>query len=106
MQTFIDKKLPITVATIDMDWHWTDVIERFGKEAKAAKPRCIEEAIYYLLMQGWTGYSWNTELFPDHRELLSWLHEKGFHVTLNVHPSQGVRFFEDRYNDVCRHLLH
>lgn len=104
MQTFIDKKLPITVATIDMDWHWTDVIERFGKEAKAAKPRCIEEAIYYLLMQGWTGYSWNTELFPDHRELLSWLHANGFHVTLNVHPSQGVRFFEDQYAAMCKRL--
>lgn len=29
MQKFMDRKLPITVATIDMDWHWTDVIERF-----------------------------------------------------------------------------
>ena len=34
MQTFIDKKLPVTVATIDMDWHWTDVIKRFGKAAE------------------------------------------------------------------------
>ena len=104
MQTFIDKKLPITVATIDMDWHWTDVIERFGKEAKAAKPRCIEEAIYYYLMQGWTGYSWNTELFPNYKELLSWLHDKGFHITLNIHPSQGVRFFEDQYEAMCKRL--
>ena len=26
MQKFIDRKIPVTVATIDMDWHWTDVI--------------------------------------------------------------------------------
>ena len=104
MQKFIDKKLPVTVATIDMDWHWTDVIERFGKEAKCDKPICPEELIFYFFMQGWTGYSWNTELFPDYRELLSWLHNSGFKTTLNIHPSQGVRFFEDQYNEMCERL--
>ncbi len=104
MQKFIDKEIPITVATIDMDWHWTDVISRFGEEARSNKPRCIEEALYYYLLQGWTGYSWNTELFPDHKELLSWLHENGFKVPLNVHPSQGVRFFEDQYVAMCKRL--
>ena len=104
MQTFIDKKLPITVATIDMDWHWTDVVSRFGEEAKAAKPSCPQEILYNTILPGWTGYSWNTELFPDHRELLDWLHNKGFKVTLNVHPSQGIRFFEDAYVPMCRRL--
>lgn len=104
MQMFVDKKLPITVATIDMDWHWTDVISRFGEEARSAKPKCVDELIYYYLLQGWTGYSWNIELFPDYKELLSWLHENGFHITLNVHPSQGVRFFEDQYEKMCERL--
>ena len=104
MQKFIDRKLPVTVATIDMDWHWTDVMERFGKEAAPEKPKCKEELLYNILLKGWTGYSWNTELFPDHRELLAWLHEQGFHVTLNVHPSQGIRFFEDCYEAVCAHM--
>ena len=101
MQTFTDKKLPITVATIDMDWHWTDVVDRFGREAKPEPPKTKEEILYNTMLPGWTGYSWNTELFPDHRELLNWLHGQGFHVTLNVHPSQGIRFFEDCYQDVC-----
>lgn len=104
MQKFIDKRLPITVATIDMDWHWTDVIDRFGEEARSEKPKCPEEIIYYLLLQGWTGYSWNTELFPDHKELLGWLHDNGFKVPLNIHPSQGVRFFEDGYKEMCERL--
>lgn len=104
MQKFIDKEIPITVATIDMDWHWTDVIKRFGEEARCEKPKCLQEAIYYYLMQGWTGYSWNTELFPDHKELLSWLHEKGFKVPLNIHPSQGIRFFENQYEEMCKSL--
>ena len=104
MQKFIDRKIPVTVATIDMDWHWTDVIDRFGKEAKCDKPICPEEIIFYYLMQGWTGYSWNTELFPDHKELLNWLHDNGFKVPLNIHPSQGVRFFEDQYVRMCEQL--
>lgn len=104
MQEFIDRRLPITVATIDMDWHWTDVVQRFGEEAKPPKPKCREEMLYNAILHGWTGYTWNTELFPDHRELLSWLHEKNFHVTLNVHPSQGVRFYEDCYEAVCRRM--
>lgn len=104
MQKFIDKSLPITVATIDMDWHWTDVIDRFGEGAKAAKPTCPQEALYNLALPGWTGYSWNTELFPDYKELFTWLHDRGFHITLNVHPSQGVRFFEDQYDEMCERL--
>ena len=104
MQTFIARKLPITVATIDMDWHWTDVVQRFGEDAKPEKPKCREEILYNTFLQGWTGYSWNTELFPDHRELLRWLHAENFHVTLNVHPSQGIRFFEDCYEAVCRRM--
>ena len=104
MQKFIDRQVPITVATIDMDWHWTDVLDRFGKEARPEQPKTKEELFYNTALPGWTGYSWNTELFPNHRALLQWLHEKGFHVTLNVHPSQGIRFFEDRYPAVCRRL--
>ena len=104
MKAFISRELPITVATIDMDWHWTDVVDRFGEEAKPEKPKCKEEIIFNTLMPGWTGYSWNTELFPDHQELLRWLHDQNFHVTMNVHPSQGVRFFEDCYEAVCKKL--
>lgn len=104
MQEFIDRKIPITVATIDMDWHWTDVIGRFGPDAQPQRPKCKEEILYNLMMPGWTGYSWNTELFPDHCKLLSWLHEKGLKVTLNVHPSQGIRFFEKAYEAMCGRL--
>lgn len=103
MQKFIDREIPITVATIDMDWHWTDVVDRFGEVARPEKPKCPQELLYYA-MPGWTGYSWNTELFPDHRELLSWLHERGFRVTLNIHPSQGVRAYEDQYGAMCKML--
>ena len=97
MEAFIQKKLPITVATIDMDWHWTNVLERFGTDGLPGEGVTAQEKWYNSNCPGWTGYSWNTDLFPDHRALLSWLKEQGFHVTLNVHPSQGVRPYEDCY---------
>ena len=102
MEQFIARKLPITVATIDMDWHWTDVIKRFGQEADPGKGTTPQEIWYNSALPGWTGYSWNTELFPDHRELLRWLRDQRFRVTLNVHPSQGIRPFEDCYRDMAQ----
>ncbi len=93
MQRFIDEKIPVTVATVDMDWHWVDVIGKFGKEAKnQQKPKNVSE-----IMQGWTGYSWNTDLFPDYKAFLKTLKDKGFYIPVNLHPSMGVRWFEDAY---------
>ena len=106
MQEFINRQLPITVATIDMDWHWTDVLERFGRDGEPGQGATVQEKWYNANCPGWTGYSWNTELFPDHRGLLSWLKEKGFHVTLNVHPSQGIRPYEDCYEKAARAMGH
>lgn len=99
MQRFLDEKIPITVATIDMDWHWTDVKKRFGKEAARQAPYASPVEAWFDSMSsgGWTGYSWNTELFPDYRAFLRWLREQNFHTTVNVHPAGGVRRFEDCY---------
>ena len=106
MDGFEERKVPLTIATVDMDWHWTDVIKRFGKEAKPVPTHNFSDkfllAVAPFMFNGWTGYSWNTELFPDHKAFLKELHERGYHVTLNVHPSHGVRFFEDHYADYCK----
>lgn len=101
MNKFIEKEIPITVATIDMDWHWVDVRKRFGKSG--GKPTLIPGKTDFIFQgDGWTGYSWNTELFPDYKGFLKWLHEKDFKITVNLHPAQGVRFFEDMYEDMCK----
>lgn len=84
IQTFIDKKIPLAVAVIDMDWHITDVNPKYGS--------------------GWTGYTWNRELFPDPEEFIQWLHKHNLRVTLNVHPAEGVRAFEACYPEMAKHL--
>ena len=103
MNKFVEKDIPITVATIDMDWHWVDVKQRFGKSG--GKPTLNPHAPDFILQgDGWTGYSWNTELFPDYKGFLKWLQDHNFKVTVNLHPAQGVRFFEDMYEDFAKRM--
>ena len=83
MKRFAAENVPLTVATVDMDWHWTDPNKRFGT--------------HYKGKDGWTGYSWNTELFPDYKAFLQDLHQMGLHTTVNLHPADGVRAFEEPY---------
>ncbi len=105
MQRFIDSEIPITVATIDMDWHWVDVVKRFGKDAiDKCERNSIFELFYNTVFPGWTGYSWNTELFPTPKEFLKWLKDNGFRITMNLHPASGCKFYEDAYSDFCEFM--
>ncbi|ROR96393.1 alpha-glucosidase (family GH31 glycosyl hydrolase) [Salana multivorans] len=84
MDRFRDEGVPLSVSVIDMDWHQVDVDPEIGT--------------------GWTGYSWDRELFPDPERFLAALHERGLAVTLNVHPADGVRRHEDAYPEMARAL--
>ena len=83
-ERFRAEKLPIAVGVLDMDWHLVDIDPRYGR--------------------GWTGYTWNRELFPDPAAMLQELHERGLHVSLNVHPADGVRAHEEMYAEMARAL--
>ena len=88
MDKFESENVPLTVATVDMDWHWVhNIQERFGYKYR-----------------GWTGYSWDTDLFPDYKEFLKTLKEKNLHITLNLHPADGVYPYEDMYEDMAKAL--
>ncbi len=69
--------VPLDVFVIDMDWHTP---------------------------KGWTGYTWNRELFPDPPAFLKWLHEKGLRITLNLHPADGVHPHEEVYPQFAQTL--
>lgn len=82
---FKKEGIPLTVATIDMDWHWVrDIEQKFGEK-----------------YGGWTGYSWNTELFPDYKEFLRKLKSENLHITVNLHPADGVHSYEDMYEKMA-----
>ena len=84
MINFENRDVPISVSVLDMDWHKRDIPQKYGS--------------------GWTGYSWNRDLFPNPRKLLTWLHDHNKAVTLNVHPAAGIRAFEDQYQAVAKEL--
>ena len=96
MDHFRERQVPLTVATVDMDWHWSETLD----EKKQLTARGKDDALHGG-KSGWTGYSWNTDLFPDYRRFLRKLHERNLRVTLNLHPALGVRFFEDAYQEMC-----
>ena len=103
MDRFKEEEIPISVATVDMDWHWVDIKSKFGKDCyKPGKHLNFMEYVYDILTGGWTGYSFNTDLFPDPDAFLKKLKDDGYRVTFNIHPSMGVRWFEDCYEDMCR----
>ena len=97
MDRFAARKVPFTVATVDMDWHWSETLD----EAKGISRDGKNDELHGG-NNGWTGYSWNTELFPDYKRFLGKLHEKNLKVTLNLHPADGVRYFEDSYEEMAQ----
>lgn len=76
MQEFRAHDVPLAVCIIDMDWH----------------------------LDGWTGYTWNRDLFPEPVQFLNWLHEQGLKTALNLHPADGVGPHEAQYEAMAKHL--
>ena len=84
MDRFEAAGYPFSVAVIDMDWHLVDIPPELGS--------------------GWTGYTWNTKLFPDPPGFLAALHERGMATTLNVHPADGIRAHESAYEAMATRM--
>lgn len=71
---FREHDVPIDVLVIDMDWH----------------------------KEGWTGYTWSPEYFPDPQRFLEWTDQHGLQITLNLHPADGVGRHEAMSEQMCR----
>ena len=76
MLDFEANQVPLSVCIIDMDWHLTDT----GNACS-----------------GWTGYTWNRDLFPDPPGFVRFLHELGLRTALNLHPAEGIHSHEAMY---------
>ena len=84
MEKFWERKVPMAVSVLDMDWHITKPDPKYGN--------------------GWTGYTWNRDFFPDPERFLRWLHDNGLRVTMNLHPCDGIRGFEDCYGAAAKSM--
>lgn len=78
--------IPIDVLIIDMEWHKT-----FGLSGKNTKRDPFKQPV------GWTGYTWNRDLFPEPKRFLEWTEEQNLKTALNLHPASGIPPMEECY---------
>jgi len=83
---YIQHDVPLDVIVTDMDWHIT-----FYKQASQGKKDQAGESI------GWSGFTFDKHLFPDHQHFLAWCKQLGLKNTLNVHPASGIQPWEEKY---------
>ena len=91
VQGFRENDVPLDVLVIDMGWH----ISQAQLQAAGEKDQSGHDL-------GWTGYTWNKELFPDPDDFLKNLHAEGLKATLNLHPASGIEPWEEAYPDMAK----
>ncbi len=99
LNEFKERNIPLTVATVDMDWHYSTTLDEHFKITQSGKN---DEQHGGNI--GWTGYTWNEDLFPDYRDFLRKIKEMNLKITLNLHPADGVRWFESAYPKMAEAL--
>ena len=77
MKRFQEENIPLSVAVLDMNWHITDISPGEGK--------------------GWTGFTWNNDLFPQPDAFIEKIHDMGLKLTLNLHPAEGIQPYEKAF---------
>ena len=83
MDEFQARNVPLSVCIVDMDWHITDT----GNASS-----------------GWTGFTWNRELFPDPPGFVAELHRRGLKTALNLHPADGIYPHEEKYPEMAAEM--
>lgn len=119
MKRFKKEEIPFTVSIIDMDWHysWSNgrnlyedsglKEEDFFKVDESGNKVYIPQAYQKSEREdknwryGRTGYTVNKKLFYDFPKLLKDVHDLGLKVGLNLHPADGLAFFEDNYSELA-----
>lgn len=90
IKRFEAEDIPFSVGVVDMDWHITKIPEEFQYPDEDRQ-----------INDGWTGYTWNKELFPDYKGFLKFLKEHNLKTSLNLHPAAGVGCHEDAYEEMA-----
>ncbi len=83
IQTFNKNNVPISVLLLGEFWHKKDKNN-------------------YNLHK--TGYTFNTELFPEPQEFTKYMHDRGVRVGVNLDGSEGISNIEDNYYAMCTEM--
>jgi alpha-glucosidase len=74
LDKFEAAKLPLDVLVLDMNWHKKN---------------------------GWTGWSWDTQLYPYPKDTVDFVHSRGLKLAANLHDAMGVGAWEDLYKQMA-----
>jgi len=81
--------IPMDIMVVDMDWH--DIFTLSTDKKNAVRDEFGQRV-------GWTGYTWQKQLFPDPEKFLSELHSMNLKTSLNLHPASGIQPYEECYD--------
>jgi alpha-glucosidase (family GH31 glycosyl hydrolase) len=88
---YIQHDVPLDVIVTDMDWHIT-----FYKLTQNNTRDQAGQAF------GWTGFTFDKHLFPNHQKFLQWCKQLGLKNTLNLHPASGKLKFHSIIGYIMR----
>lgn len=83
IKKFEKKKIPLSIMLFDRDWHYRNVGEKVSLT---------------------TGYTFNSDLFKNPKELVDKFHQKGIRVGLAIEPSGGFYPHEAYYKQASEYL--
>ena len=83
VNSFEKREIPLSVFLLDKDWHI-----RTSEDKKVLD----------------TGYTFNKELVPNPKELITQLHEKNIRIGLQYDPTNGIYPHEEYYPEISKHF--
>ncbi len=83
MDDFEHHDIPLSVLLLNPDWH----IRTYGDKSDLK-----------------TGFTWNKEYFKAPYEMISYLHQKGIRLGLNINPEEGIYPYEEYYDKMKEYL--
>ena len=95
MKTFEFHDIPLSVCIVDMDWHIVNIREYLARHSS-------QDWTDVQFHNGWTGFSWNEDFFPDYPSFLQFLQAKQIRTALNLHPASGIAPHESQYFKIAK----